>query len=155
GVARDFLGVDQDVDWVIDASIESMKRSGATLVDVRFPKWLLDSKDEFYNAIRRPEFTVQIADYLATLGPGYPKTLAQMIERSNQFVGTREDGAGTNPGRWTLFKREAESGKMDDYRYTSVRDHGLPLIRAAVEGLLAAQTLDAIVYPTASRRPGF
>src|SRR5262249_42431370 len=67
GVARDFLGVDQDVDWVIDASIESMKRSGATLVDVRFPKWLLDSKDEFYNAIRRPEFTVQIADYLATL----------------------------------------------------------------------------------------
>ena len=27
---------------------------------------------------------------------------------------------------------------MTDYRYTAVRDHGLPLVRAAVEGLLAA-----------------
>src|SRR5262245_49023387 len=116
GIARDFLGGDQDVDWVIDAAIESMKKSGATIVDVRYPKWLLDAKDEFYNAVRRPEFPVQIAEYLATTGPKYPKTLAQLIERSERFVGTREDGAGPNPGRWTLFKREAESGTLDDYR---------------------------------------
>jgi amidase len=132
-----------------------MKHAGATIVDVRYPKWLLDAKDEFYNAIRRPEFTVQLAEYLATIGAKYPKTLAEMIERSNRFVGTREDGAAPNPGRWTLFKRELESGTVDDYRYTSVRDHGLPLIRATVEGMFAAQTLDAIVYPTSSRRPGF
>jgi amidase len=97
---------------------------------------------------------VQIAEYLSTLGPNYPKTLAQMIERADRFVGTRDDGAGPNPGRWTLFKRELESGTMDEYRYTSVRDHGLPLMRAAVEGMFAAQRLDAIVYPTSSRRPG-
>jgi amidase len=154
GVARDFLGADQDVDWVFDAAVEAMKKVGATVVDVRYPRWLLDAKDEFYNAIRRPEFPAQIAEYLATIGPSYPKTLAQMIERSDRFVGTRADGAGPNPGRWTLFKREAESGTLDDYRYTSVRDHGLPLVRAAVDGLFAAQTLDAIVYPTSSRRPG-
>jgi hypothetical protein len=29
-----------------------MRKAGATIVDVRFPKWLLDSKLEFYNAIR-------------------------------------------------------------------------------------------------------
>jgi amidase len=154
GIARDFLGADPDVDWVIDAAVESMRKAGATIVEVRYPKWLLDAKDEFYNAIRRPEFTAQIAEYLATIGPGYPKTLAQMIERANQFVGVRADGAGPNPSRWTLFKREAESGTMDDYRYTSVRDHGLPLVRAVVDGLFSAQKLDAIVYPTASRRPG-
>jgi len=28
------------------------------------------------------------------------------------------------------------------------------MMRAAVEGMLTAQTLDAIVYPTSSRRPG-
>jgi amidase len=154
GIARDFLGADQDVDWVVDAAIDSMKKAGATVVDVRYPKWLLDAKDEFYNAIRRPEFPAQIGEYLATLGPKYPKTLAQMIERADHFVGTRDDGAGPNPGRWTLFKREAESGTMDDYRYTTVRDHGLPLVRAAVDGMFAAQKLDAIVYPTSSRRPG-
>ena len=154
GVARDFLGADPDVDWVIDASLDAMRAAGATLVDVRFPKWLLDAKQDFYNAIRRPEFHAQIADYLKTTGPNYPKTLEQMIASANGLTAVRPDGAGPNPGRWTLFKREAEAGSMDDYRYLSVRDHALPLVRAAVEGMLAAQKLDAIVYPTSSRRPG-
>src|SRR6267378_1633001 len=44
GVARDFLGADADVDWVIDAALEAMRKAGATVVDVRYPKWLLDSK---------------------------------------------------------------------------------------------------------------
>ena len=153
GVARDFLGADQDVDWVIDASLDAMRKAGATIVDVRYPKWLLDAKQEFYNAIRRPEFHAQIADYLKTTGPGYPKTLEEMIDRAAKFNAVRADGAGPNPGRWTLFKREAESGTLDDYRYTSVQTYGLPMVRAAVEGVLAAQKLDAIVYPTSSRRP--
>jgi len=153
GIARDFLGADPDVDWVIEASLAAMRNSGATIVDVRFPKWLLDSKLEFYNAIRMPEFAAQIKDYLATIGPEYPKTIQDMIDRTNRFTAPRADGARPNPSRWTLFKREASSGTLEDYRYTSVRDYGLPLIRAAVEGLFAAEKLDAIVYPTATRRP--
>jgi amidase len=153
GVARDFLGADPDVDWVIEASLDAMRKAGATVVDVRFPKWLLDSKLEFYNAIRWPEFAVQIKDYLATTGPQYPKTIEEMIDRANRFTGPRADGAGPNPARWTLFKREASSGSLEDYRYTSVRDHALPLVRVAVEGLFAAEKLDAIAYPTAPRRP--
>jgi amidase len=152
GVARDYVGQDPDVDWVFEAALESMRRAGATVIDVRYPSWLLTAKDEFYNAIRRPEFTVQVGQYLSTLDAKYPKTLAQLIERANSFTATRGE-AGPNPSRWTLFKREVESGTMEDYRYTSVRDHGLPLIRAAVEGILASQKLDAIVYPTAARRP--
>ncbi len=154
GIARDFLGADPDVDWVVDASIDAMKRGGATVVDVRYPKWLLDAKEEFYNAIRRPEFTAEIADYLATLGPGFPKSLAEMIERAERFNTLRADGAGPNPSRWTLFKRELESGSLDSYQYVSVRDHGLPLVRAAVDGIITTNKLDAIVYPTSSRRPG-
>ena len=154
GIARDFLGADQDVDWVVDASLDAMRKAGATIVDVRYPKWLLDVKEDFYAAVRRPEFPAQIAAYLATLGPGYPKTLAEMIERANQLNAVRADGAGPNPNRWTLFKRELESGTLDDYRYTSVHDHGLPMVREIVEGILTTQKLDAIVYPTSPRRPG-
>jgi amidase len=153
GIARDFLGADPDVDWVIEASLDAMRKAGATIVDVRFPKWLLDSKLEFYNAIRMPEFAAQIKDYLATIGPDFPKTIEDMIDRANRFTGPRDDGAGPNPVRWTLFKREASSGSLEDYRYTSVRDHGLPLVRAAVEGLFTSEKLDAIVYPTSTRRP--
>lgn len=153
GVARDFLGQDADVDWVIDGALDAMRREGATIVDVRFPRWLIDAKGEFYNAIRYPEFVAQIADYLRTLDAKYPKTIDQLIDRATRMNSLRADGAGPNPSRWTLMKREAASGTVDDYRYTSVRDHALPMVRAIVEGMLASHKLDAIVYPTASRRP--
>jgi amidase len=154
GIARDFMGLDPDIDWVVDAAIDAMRRAGATVVDVHYPKWLIDVKGEFYNAVRYPEFVVQIKEYLSTLGPRYPKSLDEMIERANRFTATRADGARPDPSRWSLFKREAESGTLEDYRYTSVRDHGLPMVQAVVEGILASQKLDAIVYPTSSRRPG-
>ena len=153
GLARDFMGQDTDVDWVVEAAVAAMKKAGATVVDVRYPRWLIDAKGEFYNAIRYPEFAAQIADYLATTGPSYPKNIGQLIERANGITSPRPDGAGPNQSRWTLFAREAASGTLTDYRYTSVRDHALPLARAAMEGLMAAQQLDAIVYPTSPRRP--
>jgi amidase len=155
GVARDFLGQDQDVDWVIEASLAAMRAAGATIVDVRFPKWLLDAKGEFYTAVRYPEFPVQIQQYLATLKPGFPKTLAEMSERSDKLVSTRPDGSGPNAPRWNLFKRELASGAMTDPRYTSVHDFGLPLVQSILDGAFTANTLDAIVYPTSSRRPEF
>jgi amidase len=152
GVARDFLGQDDDVDWVMEASFDAMRKQGATIVDVRLPKWLLDAKGEFYNAIRYPEFVVQIAEYLKATPAKYPKNINELIDRARQMNGPRPDGASPNPGRWSLMLREAKSGALTDYQYTSVRDHGLPLVRAVLNGILADNKLDAIIYPTASRR---
>ena len=152
GVARDFMGADADVDWVVRCGLDAMRRAGATLVEVRCPKWLLESKDDFFNAIRMAEFGPQIAQYLAATGPAYPKNLDELIERALRTTSRRPDGTGLNPGRWAQFEREAASGTLQDYRYTSVRDHGMPLVRATIDGLLACDTLDAIVYPTALRR---
>lgn len=154
GVARDFFGADPEVDWVMESALDAMRRAGATTVDVRYPKWLLDAKEDLYTAVRWPEFAPQIAAYLKTLGPAYPKTLDEMIARSRQFLGTRPDGAMPNPPRWTLFNREAGAGGLADARYVAVHDHVLPAVRVLVDGLLQANTLDAMVYPTSSRRPG-
>ena len=154
GVARDFMGQDEEFDWVMAASIAAMKAAGATVVDVRFPKWLIDSKGEFYSAVRMPEFPAQLQAYLATLKPGYPKTLEEMIERSQRLSAPRPDGAGPNAPRWAMFGREQGSAALTDPRYTAVRDHGLPLAAATVEGVFAANALDAFVYPTLSERPG-
>ncbi len=153
GIARDFMKQDEEVDWVIEAALSAMKAKGATVVDVSFPKWLMDAKGEFYNSIRYPEFVAQIADYLKTTGPKYPKSLPEMIERASHITSPRPDGAGPNTSRWTLFQRELASGTLTDYRYLSVRDHGMPLVRQVVEGIFAANKLDAIVYPTAPKRP--
>src|SRR5687767_8761019 len=153
GIARDFMGQDQDVDWVVEAALDTMRKQGATVVDVRLPRWLLDAKGEFYTAIRYPEFTAQIADYLATIGPSYPKNLEQLIERARRLNRPRGDGASPNPARWSLMLREAGSGTLNDHQYTAARDHALPLVRAILSGVLSANQLDAIVYPTDSRRP--
>ncbi len=153
GLVRDFTGQDPDVDWAVEAGLAAMRRAGATVVDVRLPKWLLDAKGEFYDAIRYPEFAAQIAGYLKTLGPGYPKNIDQLLARATEFNALRPDGAGPNPDRWVMFKREAASGSLDDYRYTSVRDHALPMVRAVILGLLTSQKLDVLVYPTRPTRP--
>jgi amidase len=153
GIARDFLGQDEDVDWIVESSLDAMRRAGATIVDVKLPKWLLDVKDELYNAVRSPEFAVQIVPYLATLGPSFPKNIDQLIERAMRVNAPRADGGGPNPNRWTRLKREASGGTLDSYQYTSVRDHGLPMLRSMIEGVMASEKLDAVVYPTMPQRP--
>ncbi len=51
------------------------------------------------------------------------------------------------------MKREEESGSLEDYEYLAIHEHGLALVRAIVDGMMKADKLDAIVYPTATRRP--
>lgn len=152
GIARDFMGQDPEVDWVVEASLQAMRDAGAEVVDVEIPPWLLGAMGEFYRAIRFREFRTQIADYLATIGPGYPKTLDQLIKRSMALTAARGDGAIPNPGRWQLMLKEEKSGTLDDYEYLAVRDHALPLIRGIVGGIMESGKLDAIVYPTSPMR---
>jgi amidase len=152
GIARDFMGSDPDVDWVIDAAIDRMRAAGATFVDIHCPTWLLEGSDAFYDAVRRPEFHAQIDEYLKTLGPQYPKSLEEMIGRSERFTSMRGDGAGPNTFRWQLFKREVASGSLQDYRYTSVKEHVLPAIQAVLDGMVQSEHLDAIIYPTLANK---
>ena len=152
GIARDFLDQDSEVDWIIEASLDVMRGAGATVVTVRFPQWLLDANGELYTAVRHREFRVQIAEYLATLKPEYPKTLAQLIEQATRMTAPNDNGQ-PNPGRWSLMRLEEDSGDLDDPEYQAVREHGLALVRSFIDGLLESKKLDAIVYPTSPRRP--
>ena len=45
------------------------------------------------------------------------------------------------------------SGQLSDHEYEAVFEHGLPLIRSIVRGLMDSKNLDAILYPTQPRRP--
>jgi len=153
GIARDFTGFSTDVDWVMESSLAAMRKAGATIVEVRFPKWMLEAKDAWYTAVRFPEFVSQIADYLQNTPASYPKTLAEMIERSHGFTSLGVNGTAPNSSRWARFGNELAGGSTDDYRYRSVREHALPMMRDVVNGMLATNQLDAIVYPTQSTKP--
>jgi amidase len=154
GIARQFLGADDEVDWIVEAALAAMREAGATVVDVRFPQWLLDVKGEWYTTIRWREFRAQVPDYLATLGPEYPKSLAELVERSQRVLTTTPEGATPNPTRWALFREEEASGRLTDHEYVAMRDFGLPMVGSIVAGVMGAARLDAIVYPTSPTRPG-
>jgi len=153
GIARDFMESDEEVDWIIEAALQAMREEGAEIVDVTLPEWLLDARGKFYRAIRYREFRAQIEDYLATTGPQYPKTLADLVKQSMTLTARREDGVIPNPVRWQLMMKEEESGELSDYEYLAVRDHALPLVRGIIGGLIESEKLDAIVYPTSPVRP--
>ncbi len=153
GVQRDYMGADPDVDWTINAALKQMEKAGATLVDVRFPKWFLDSHTSMLWSIYPAEFHVQIGDYLKTTGPKYPKTLEQMIERSQEYTSLGPDCEGTNPYRWQFFLTERDSGTLTDPGYIAAHDHGMPMAANLVGGIMAKEKLDAIVYPTTPMRP--
>jgi amidase len=64
------------------------------------------------------------------------------------------DGAGPNLSRWTYFKNvEAKADALTDPRYLALKNHYLPMTTALIEGIMAKDKLDAIVYPTGIRRP--
>jgi amidase len=153
GIARDFLGQDTEVDWIIEASLEAMRAEGATVLDVHFPQWLLDVKGDWYTTIRWREFRAQIPEYLATIGREYPKTLSEMAERSMKIMSLTPEGGTPNPTRWSLLAQEEESGTLDDHEYIAMKNYGLPMAQSIVSGIMDAQDLDAIVYPTSPTRP--
>ncbi len=154
GVARAFTGSDGEVDWLFEAALKVLRDAGAETVDVEIPAWLLAARGHLYRAVRYREFRAQIADYLAATGPEYPKSLAELVDRSMTLTARRPDGVIPNPGRWRLMLDEEDSGGLADAEYVAVRDHGLPLVRGVLGGLMAERRLDAVVYPTAVFRPG-
>ncbi len=154
GVARDFTGADPDVDWIFEASLRAMEKAGATLIEVRYPQWFLDSYRQAIYTMFPPEFRAQVEDYLKTIGPEYPKSVEELIERSYEYTSMGEDGAGPNPYRWAFFEeRDIAHGTMEDPGYIALRNYYMPMTTALVEGLFAKHELDAIVYPTNMRRP--
>ena len=48
---------------------------------------------------------------------------------------------------------EEDSGELTDAEYIAVREHAMPLIRSVIGGMMAEESLDAIVYPTSPTRP--
>jgi len=153
GIARDFMGTDPEVDWLVEAALQVMKDAGAEIVDVELPEWLMDSRGKFYRAVRYREFRAQIGDYLATIAPQYPKSLDDLIAQSMTLTASRPDGMTPNPTRWKLMLDENNSGELTDYEYVAVHEHALPLVRDFLGGLIESEKLDAIVYPTSPTRP--
>jgi len=148
GVLRDYAGSDPETKAIFEKSLATLRAQGATLVDITLPEHIKNRT--FATVVRNADFKGNIATYLATLKPGYPRTLDDLIAASEKFTTPNALGV-PNPARWELFKREAIGLPLDDPMYLATRDHGMAMVRDYLNGLLIGEQLDAFVYPTAGQ----
>lgn len=145
GVLVDYAGTDDEVKRIFAATRTKLEALGATLVEVKLPEFILQ-RQSIHETMRPGEFKAQIATYLATLKPGYPRTLSDLISLSEKFQ--PKPGQLANPSRWAAFKNEQAGYDLNDPIYVSASAHGPALIAGHLEGLLYQHRLDAFVYPT-------
>ncbi len=153
GFAVAYKGADAEVDTTIESALSALRAAGAEVIEVKIPDAVLKIRSDLYNAIRRPEFKAQIADYLATLPPDTPKNVNDLIKLSEKLTSPSPEGFTPNPARLALFRLEAKTPGLDDPAYLAAVNHGLPFVRDSLQALFTTHRLDAIVYPTSPRRP--
>ncbi|MET0987662.1 MAG: amidase family protein [Steroidobacteraceae bacterium] len=145
GVLVDYDGVDPGVKSVFAATKAKLEQLGATLVEIKLPEFILQ-RQSIHETMRPGEFKAQIAAYLATLKPGYPRTLSDLIALSERFE--PKPGQQANPSRWAAFKNEQAGYALNDPIYLSAKAHGPALISGHLEGLMYQHQLDAFIHPT-------
>jgi amidase len=147
GVARDFFKQNEETDRVMEAAIAKLKELGADVIDpVSYPEYLLKGKASIYQAINPPEFKAQVNQYLATLKPGYPRTLTELIAKAEA-----PNSGYTNSWRLTSMKRSEACEDLNAPLYLAAKNHGLELVRSTVLATFATHKLDAMIYPTSPR----
>jgi len=148
GIARDFMGKDAGTDRAVEEAISTFRKLGAVVVDpIKYPDYLLQSKQGLYNLIVASEFKAQIADYLKSAEPAYPRTLADIVARANN-----PQTMYRSPEKAVALKYTASIAlDLNDPVYLAAKNEMLAATRAAIAALFAKYQLDVIVYPTSPR----
>ncbi len=145
GIARDFMGRNEETDRITEAAIATLKKLGAEVVDdVRYPKYLLDVRQSLLTTLMNADFKVQIGEYLATTGPKFPKSYADIVARSNDPATQYRSPEKA----WGLQYNATVAIDQTDPVYVAGKEHGLPLIKSSMLAVFENYKLDAIVYPT-------
>ncbi|MET0987641.1 MAG: amidase family protein [Steroidobacteraceae bacterium] len=152
GVIRDYTGTDPEVDRVFNAALEELKAQGAVLVDpVNYPALVLQNRAAVMDPIRA-EVKDNYADYLGTLRPGFPRSIADIAAKGMALTQPSGDFR-PHPSVFTRFKALSERPPITSISYTSAKQSGMAAVRGAVLGLMQEKQVDAFVYPTRSRQP--
>ncbi len=121
-------------------TVDTLESLGATVIDPLEIDFGSGFDGEFPALLC--EFKTDIATYLQTYtGPGYPKTLKALIDFNNAHPELE--------GPWNnLVFDLAEETNGRDAECAAIRAATTPVIQAAIDNVMAANDLDAIVAPT-------
>jgi len=145
GVARNFFKQDPETDRVMEKAIAQLKALGADVVDpVIYPDYIMQARNPLLRQLMRDEFKTQIAAYLATLKPGFPRNVAELAAKA-----ANPATEYNNPSKRDGLKMTEETAlPLDDPQYLAAKNEGLALFRQTMMAIFAEHHLDVIVYPT-------
>jgi amidase len=144
GVVRRAFGFSEDVDKVMEAALETMKKQGAILVDPAS----IESAGKFGDS----EFTIFLYElkadlnaYLAKLGPNAPvKTLKDIIEFNEKNTAKEMPYFGQD-----VFLKSEEKGPLTTQEYIDAVAKARDLARKeGIDATMDKNNLDALVGPT-------
>jgi len=145
GVLTDYAGVDAGTKQVFIDAQARLKSLGATLVDIKLPEFIVN-REAINAGIMNADFKANIAVYLSTLKPGYPKNLSDMVALADKFQPS--PGHFANLSRWDIMRTGLSAMSVTDPVYLSINRNGQALIRDTLNALLLKYNLDAFIYPT-------
>jgi amidase len=146
GIGRQFFGKDPDVQRVAEEAIAKLKSLGAEIVDnVAFPEYVLKMNRPVFTIIRNSEFKAEIADYLKTLKPGFPRTLDELITKADD----PSFGYRSPEKAYALHYTAAHALDLTDPVFLAAKNEGVSAVKSSTEAVFAAHKLDAIFYPSA------
>jgi amidase len=135
------FGLDSRVDMVMEGTIDRLKALGAEMVD---PADL--AVDDVYD----PEFVAMLAEfkheiglYLETLPQDGPKTLQDLIDFNLETADLEMQYFGQE-----TFEEAQAALDITDPAYLEAREGATRIAQAAIDELMAANDLDAIITPS-------
>ncbi|WP_029920215.1 amidase family protein [Nevskia soli] len=108
---------------------------------------VLQARQPLLMTMMNSEFKAQIADYLATLKPGFPRTLSELVAKATDPA----TGYRSPEKRDGMRQLDQTALDVNDPLFLTARDKGLALVRENVLDLFKKYQLDALVYPTSPR----
>lgn len=140
GVARDYWGRRPELDRVMDASLEVMKKSGAQLVDVKFPD--LHKFDDAEFEVLKFEFKDGLEKYLSQRGSRF-RTFDDLIKFNNENAAKEMPYFGQR-----IFESSAKKGPLTSKEYLDALDTCRRYSRdEGIDKVMDANKLNAIVAP--------
>jgi len=148
-----FSGDDPEIDAVTARALETLRASGATVIDIELPDWLIRLSDSLQALLVQSESVPSLDAYLSASFPSpWPRSHAAILAMSEALTRTPVAGAFANPGRLDGYRWEAAALRFDDPVYVAARKEGREFFRASLLAILKRYNASAIVYPTQTMR---
>jgi len=148
GIIRDLMGMDAEVDRIFDHAVGELQAQGAVIIEgIHYPGYVLTARAGITAALGDSEVREEYGKYLATLKPGYPKSLTEMIERANALKEPK-GRMQPYPENYLRLALNNSGPPSTSLVYRAAKDQGMTLIREGVLSVFEDNRLDAIVYLT-------